>query len=102
MIPGLVAPLPVATELPPPGTAAALAGYNQDRAQILMADLSCHIIGTAKAGGRTLIAHNCDATRCTSGSPLLMRQGESWAVIGINIGATAKANVAVPASAFGY
>jgi hypothetical protein len=30
-----------------------------------------------------------------------MRQDGSWAVIGINVGAAAKANVAVPASAFG-
>ncbi len=101
VIPGLVTPLPIATELPPAGTAIVLAGYNQDRAQTLMEDLSCRIIGTAMASGGTFIAHDCDATRGTSGSPLLMKQGGSWAVIGINVGAAAKANVAVPASAFG-
>jgi protease YdgD len=101
VIPAVVAPLPIATELPAPGAAIAVAGYNQDRAQILMADLACHTAGIAMAGDGAFIAHDCDATRGTSGGPLLMRQGASWAVIGINIGATAKVNVAVPASAFG-
>jgi protease YdgD len=99
-IPDLVAPLPVATELPPSGVAIALAGYNQDRAQILMADLACHITGTAMAGGQPFIAHDCDATRGTSGGPLLVRQGGGWAVIGINIGAAAGANLALPTTAF--
>ena len=99
-IPDLVAPLPIATELPPSGATIALAGYNQDRAQILMADLSCHITGTAMAAGKPYIAHDCDATRGTSGGPLLVRQGGGWAVIGINIGAAAGANLALPATAF--
>ena len=80
--------------------AIAVAGYNQDRAQILMADLACHITGTAMAAGKPFIAHDCDATRGTSGGPLLVRQGGGWAVIGINIGAAAGANLALPATAF--
>src|ERR1700690_3343442 len=51
-IPDLVAPLPIATALPPSGATIAMAGYNQDRAQILMADLACHITGTAMAAGK--------------------------------------------------
>jgi protease YdgD len=99
-IPDLVAPLPIASEPPRSGVAIALAGYNQDRAQILMADLACHITGTAMAAGKPFIAHDCDATRGTSGGPLLMRQGSGWAVIGINLGAAAGANLALPATAF--
>ena len=99
-IPDLVAPLPIATEPPRSGVAIALAGYNQDRAQILMADLSCHITGTAMAAGRPFIAHDCDATRGTSGGPLLVQQGGGWAVIGINLGATAETNLALPTTAF--
>jgi protease YdgD len=99
-IPGAVAPLPVTAEAPASGAAIALAGYNQDRAQILMADLGCHITSTPMVGGMALIAHDCDATRGTSGGPLLMRLRGNWTVIGINIGATASANLAVPASAF--
>jgi protease YdgD len=62
-IPDLVAPLPIATGQPPSGATIALAGYNQDRAQILMADLACHITGTAMAAGKPYIAHNCDGCR---------------------------------------
>jgi protease YdgD len=100
-IPGLVAPLPIVTELPPLGLAIALAGYNQDRSQILMADLSCHITGTTTIAGKPFIAHDCDATRGTSGGPLLMRQDDGWVVVGINIGATTGANLALPVTAFG-
>ena len=99
-IPDLVAPLPIATEPPRSGVAIGLAGYNQDRAQILMADLACHITGPAMAAGKPFIAHDCDATRGTSGGPLLVRQDAGWAVIGINVGAAAGANLALPASAF--
>jgi protease YdgD len=99
-IPDLVAPLPIAAEPAHSGVAIALAGYNQDRAQILMADLDCHIAGIATAGGKPFIAHDCDATRGTSGGPLLVRQGSGWAVIGINIAATAEINLGLPATAF--
>lgn len=95
-----VVPLPIAAEIPPSGAAIALAGYNQDRGQILMADLGCHITGTATVAGKPFIAHNCDATRGTSGGPILMKQGDGWLVIGINVGAAVKANFALPASAF--
>ena len=75
--------------------AIALVGYNQDRAQLLMADPSCHIgIVTPRAGG-TLLLHDCSATRGTSGGPLLTREGGGWAVVGINIGAGDLANVAL-------
>jgi hypothetical protein len=58
------------------------------------------IPGTAMAAGKPFIAHDCDATRGTSGGPFLVRQGGGWTVIGINIGATAGANLALPATAF--
>jgi len=99
-IPEFVTPLPISTDLQAPGATIVMAGYNQDRAQILMADLSCRVTGTAMAGGKPLIAHDCDATRGTSGGPLLVLKGESWAIVGINIGAAAGANLAVPATAF--
>jgi protease YdgD len=98
-IPGVVAPLTIVAEPPRLGAAIALAGYNQDRAQILMADLACHVTGTITAGGKSFIAHDCDATRGTSGGPLLVRQGSGWAVIGINLAATAGTNLALPAAA---
>lgn len=96
-IPGAVAPLRIMTEPPPPGTRIALPGYSQDHMQILMADLDCHALAAAD---RPFIAHDCDATRGTSGGPLLLHQDGGWAVIGINIGATPGTNLALPARAF--
>lgn len=96
-IPDVVAPLPIAQQPPAPGTPIALAGYSQDRAQLLMADTHCHVgIVTPKSGG-TLLLHDCSATRGTSGGPLLTRENGSWAVVGINVGAGDLANVALAA-----
>lgn len=99
-IPPAVMPLPVTTRIPLASAPVALAGYNQDRAQILMADRECHVIGIAIVEGQRFIAHNCDATRGTSGGPLLVRDGGVWSVFGINLGAAAAVNLALPAAAF--
>jgi protease YdgD len=83
------------------GMAVALAGYNQDRAQLLMADLACHVLRVgALPGGARFIAHDCAATHGTSGGPLLIRQNTGWGVIGINIAAGKVENLAL-APAFG-
>jgi protease YdgD len=52
------------------------------------------------AGGKSFIAHDRDATRGTSGGPLLIQQGDGWAVIGINVGAMVGANLSLPMAAF--
>ena len=99
-IPNVIAPLPLAEAEPAPGMAVSLAGYNQDRIQLLLADLACHVIHPiATADGGMLIAHNCAATRGTSGAPLLVRQEGGWAVLGINLAAGREMNLALPASA---
>ncbi|MGE5268503.1 MAG: trypsin-like serine peptidase [Thiohalocapsa sp.] len=81
-------PLPPATQKPRPGTALAFAGYNQDRAQLLMVDRDCHVLQVTRlpAGGAWL-RHDCAGTYGTSGGPLLIRQGEGWAVAAIAIAA---------------
>jgi protease YdgD len=100
-IPSTVAPLPLAQAEPVPGMAVTLAGYNQDRAQLLLADPACHVIRpiTTPPDGGMLIAHDCAATRGTSGAPLLVRQGGGWAVLGINLAAGREMNLALAASA---
>jgi protease YdgD len=98
-IPSAIAPLPIAEGLPAPGLSIALAGYNQDRAQLLLADPACHVIraiGTDNAA--TLIGHDCAGTRGTSGAPLLVRQNGGWAVLGINLAAGQEMNLALAAS----
>lgn len=79
-----------------PGMPAALAGYNQDRAQLLMADTACKVRGVApQPGGAAYITHDCAATFGTSGAPLLARQGDGWAVLGINVAAGRDLNLAL-------
>jgi protease YdgD len=97
-VPVPVMPLPLFGGVAAAGMPAALAGYNQDRAQLLMADLACRVLGVAMApGGATFVFHDCAATRGTSGAPLLTRQGRGWAVIAINIAAGRDANLALAA-----
>jgi protease YdgD len=94
--PAAIRPLGRAAELPPAGGLVALAGYNQDRLQILMADTACHVTAIVTVGGRALIAHDCTATRGTSGGPLLARAGDGWRVVGLNVAAAAAGNLALP------
>lgn len=99
--PESVPALPVSTEPLRVGTPLMLGGYSQDRAQILMADRDCRLLG--ESGG--LLVHDCDATRGTSGGPLLTRtaNGEGWAVAGVGVAAgntPAVRNFAVPSARF--
>lgn len=76
--------LPLAHEPAAPGTPAMLAGYEQDRAEILEADTTCRIVGTVAAGTARLLQHSCAGTRGVSGAPLLVRDPDGgWAVAGI-------------------
>ncbi|MBV9968286.1 MAG: trypsin-like serine protease [Alphaproteobacteria bacterium] len=96
-VPKVITPLAITQRPPVSGMEIALTGYNQDRAQLLMADLHCHIgVVTPRPGG-TLLLHDCSATRGTSGGPLLIRESDDWVVIGINIAAGDLANVALAA-----
>lgn len=75
--------LPLAP-LPAPGTAAMLGGWQRDRAHVLLADTDCRIQATPRdAAGRALLRHGCSATQGSSGAPLLVRQGDGWAVAGV-------------------
>ena len=92
-----VPPLPVASKQLPGGIEVALAGYNQDRAELLMADPHCHLRHiTTVSDGSAMLEHDCSGTRGTSGGPLLARQeGGGWVVVGINIAAGPNDNIAL-------
>jgi protease YdgD len=78
--------------------AVALAGYNQDRAQLLMADPGCHVLRIRRLpGGAIFVVHDCAATRGTSGAPLLTKREGGWEVIAINIAAGRAENLALTA-----
>ncbi len=89
-------PLPLAGASAAAGMAVALAGYNQDKAQLLMADLGCHVLRViALPAGGPFITHDCAGTYGTSGGPLLVRQGGGWAVVAIAIAAGRGQNLAL-------
>ena len=64
-----------------------LGGYGQDRDEVAIADPGCRLVGrTADGQGRPLLVHDCEATRGTSGAPLLWRRPDGrWAAIAIQI-----------------
>ena len=91
-------PLPLLDGGVASGWAVALAGYNQDRAQLLMGDLDCHVLHVATVSANaTFIFHDCAATRGTSGAPLLTKRDGGWAVIALNIAASRAENLALSA-----
>lgn len=108
--PADIAPLPLATDPLPTGQAVALAGFSQDKAQILTADTACRVTGAGQTPGGPLIIHDCAGTRGSSGAALLVREGgapdgarNSWRVAGVAVAVTgngARRNFAVPASVF--
>jgi len=90
-----VVPLPLVKQ-PLAGAAVMLAGYNQDRSQLLMADRDCHILRVSAAPSQArLLAHDCAGTRGTSGGPLITRDATGWRVAGINIAAGRDGNLAL-------
>lgn len=77
-------------------------GYSQDKAHILSAHQGCRILGRFQ--GTPLLAHDCDATKGDSGSPILRQFGNEFRVIAMHVatvgsGADTK-GAAVPASSF--
>ena len=76
------------TLLPGAGSAAAamLGGYQQDRPEILLADLACHALGERDRRGARMIVHDCAGTRGSSGAPLLVRgPSGAWGVAGVAV-----------------
>jgi protease YdgD len=89
-------PLPLYAGRLAAGLPLMLAGYNVDRAQLLMGDLDCRVVrATGEAGEARFVMHDCAGTRGTSGAPLLTPQNGGWAVAAINIAAGPNANLAL-------
>lgn len=88
--------------LPPDGISVALAGYQQDRKEVLMADLNCRVVDIGRdSGGRPLLRHNCTATRGASGAPLLTHaQDGTWRVLGVASGARTDRGVTLQGTAY--
>ncbi len=57
------------------------AGYSWDTGDTLSANIRCHL---AETYPNNTFAHECDTTRGDSGSAFLVRNGESYDVIGVD------------------
>ncbi len=77
--------LPLIRQAPPPRTPIMLAGYQQDRPEVLMADTGCRILGLQRGReGLPTLVHDCAGTRGASGAPLLVElPGGAWGVAGV-------------------
>jgi protease YdgD len=90
----LARPITVAGRIMPTGPIGGgglrLAGYGQDRAEQLVGDPGCHLLGEAHdADGRLLLRHDCAATNGTSGAPVLQQGTDGvWRAIAIQIAAS--------------
>ena len=96
--------LPIIQDIPPAGTPVMLGGYEQDRAEIMIADVACSVIDLVRDGGVLMLHHSCAGTRGVSGAPLLARvPGRGWGIVGIASVASlgASGGLAVPAAAIG-
>jgi protease YdgD len=84
------------------GATVTLAGYEQDRDEVLLADFDCHVGGLLRdRAGNPVLRDGCAATRGASGAPLLARASDgSWEVVGIQTRALIDeaGGFAVPAS----
>lgn len=68
------------------GDVAMLGGYNQDRAEALLADADCRVLGLVRPASLPLRRHTCAATRGTSGAPLLVHGADgAWAAAGVQV-----------------
>ncbi len=95
--------LPLVDAPLPPGTPLMLGGYGQDRAEALLADVTCTLQGYAGRGAAAVLVHDCEATHGTSGAPVLARDAAGvWRVAGVQ--STGRRDgaggTAIPADAF--
>lgn len=70
-----------------PGTPLMLGGYGQDRAERMIADVSCKALGYwATPDGRAMLMHDCAGTRGTSGGPVLAQAADgTWRAVGVQV-----------------
>jgi protease YdgD len=77
-----------------------LGGYQQDRAEVLMADPDCRVLSLQQQAGAAVLLHGCAGTRGASGAPLLRREAHGdWSIIGVAVAAARQqaGGLAVPA-----
>jgi protease YdgD len=101
-LPARVSPLRLGEGAMPIGTKAAIAGYPQDRAHAMTADLDCALGGPSDGGH--VLQHTCRGVKGYSGAPILVGAGGSEVrVAGIQIASRGSGRtagmIALPAQA---
>lgn len=83
-------------------TALIQAGYSQDKAHILTVHDGCHLLGSQSRPA--LIFHDCDAVKGDSGSPIILKNANGYAILAIHVATLITKDrvvgVAVPGSTF--
>ena len=85
----------------PRGARLMAGGFSQDRAERLLADVSCTALGYRAGPAGPLLMHDCAGTRGTSGGPVLMHApGGDWRVVGVQVAGNVDdaGGLAVPAA----
>jgi protease YdgD len=85
-----------------PGDRIMLGGYQQDRAEVLVADTDCRLLDLQRVAEAAVLLHGCAGTRGASGAPLLRREAaDGWSIVGIAVAAARQhaGGIAVPAQA---
>ncbi|OUJ15764.1 hypothetical protein HK28_07040 [Acetobacter sp. DsW_063] len=92
--------LTVTQGLPQPGTPVTIGGYEQDYQEILIRDQNCQVTALiSDQAGHPMIAHDCAATRGSSGAPVLTHQGDHWVALGVQaLANSGRGGVAAPLS----
>jgi protease YdgD len=73
--------LPLMATAPAPQAPLTLAGYQQDRPEVLLADMGCRALGITASG---MLLHDCSGTRGVSGAPVLMERPDGgWMVAAV-------------------
>ncbi|MZR31296.1 trypsin-like serine peptidase [Sneathiella litorea] len=88
------------------GAVVVQAGYSRDIAHILTADEDCEINNLVQSKSGFVLLHQCDATQGDSGSPLFLKIGQSYTLLGIHVATLTLSNgasegIAVSVQMFG-
>ena len=59
------------------------AGYSQDKAHVLTMHAGCKVTGFRL--GESIAYHDCDATHGDSGSPILVKIGDRYRIVGLHV-----------------
>ena len=76
--------LPLLRAPPEPRSALLLGGDQQDRPELILADIACRVLGMVQDHGQPVLMHDCAGTRGSSGAPLLAQGPDGgWGVAGV-------------------